>query len=178
MKKNSYIILKYEKAKAIQKMLGLSDEQFLKVLNGRGYLTTERVSLGKDILMRVGTYIDEKDAEAKFNLEIPFRTGVSGLYDTIKKRHEYGLNDSENNYFAEKKEAELRKLDEDMPRRLYLIRTYKEYLSSTLHMNLRIRKNLAINELYINNVVNGTNIRDIYKKEPETEMVEEIQMYC
>ncbi len=154
-------------------MLGLTDEQFLNVLNGKGYLITERLSLGQDILLRVGTYVDEKDATTKFNLEIPLKTGISSLYYAVKKRNEYGLNDSECNYFMKITETELRKYNEDIPRRLYLIKTYKEYLACTLHATQRIQRNLALNELYINNVVNGNDIRSIYKKESKSEMLEQ-----
>lgn len=174
MKRNQYIILKYERAGTVQKMLGLTDEQFLNVLEGKGYLTTERLSIGPDVLLRVGTYIDEKDAVTKFNLAIPLGIGIGGLYNAIKKRHEYGLNDSENNYFTKTTETELKKYDEDISRRLYLIKTYKEYLSVSSCMNLRIRRNLALNDLYVNNVANNRDIREMFRKEQEDKPVEDM----
>lgn len=173
--KKKYMILKYEKARTVQKMLGLTDEEFLNILTGNGYLTTERLSLGKDVLLRVGTYVDKKDAVAKFELNIPLGIGLGGIYEATKIRHEYGLNGSENNYFMEITESELKKRDEDIARKLYLIKTYRNYISTSTHMNPRILKNLALNELYITNAINGSDIRDMYKKEPEYKTTEVMQ---
>lgn len=167
MREKKYIILNYKKTKSIQKMLNLTDEQLQNVLSGKGYLTIERLSLGNDVLLRVGTYINEDDAENKFNFNMPLGSGITGLYEVIKKRHEYGLNDSEDNYFIKKTESEIKKSDDNASMRLYLIRTYKEYLRSTNSKNRRIQKNLALNELYICNAVNGKDIRGKYKAKTE-----------
>ena len=43
MKNDTYMILNYNKVERIKQILGLSDEQFKKVLTGEGYLITEKI---------------------------------------------------------------------------------------------------------------------------------------
>lgn len=105
MKNDTYMILNYDKVERIKQILGLSDEQFKKVLTGEGYLITEKISLGDDDeWMRVGTFIDEVNARAikKSAFRLPLGVGITGIYEALKKRREYGLNDDEMNYFTEK----------------------------------------------------------------------------
>lgn len=160
MKNDTYMILNYDKVEHIKKILGLSDEQFKKVLKGEGYLTTEKMSIGNDEWMRVGTFIDGKDVRsAKKNaLQFPLGIGITGIYEALKKRREYGLNDDEMNYFTEKSENELKSLGDDIAHKVYLVKNYREYIKSFRGANNRIKKCLALNELYINNRVNGRNI--------------------
>lgn len=171
MKNDTYMILNYDKVERIKQILGLSDEQFKKVLTGEGYLITEKISLGNDDeWMRVGTFIDEVNARAikKSAFRLPLGIGITGIYEALKKRREYGLNDDEMNYFTEKSESELRSFGDDIAHRAYLVKNYREYIKSFMGANNRIKKCLALNELYINNRVNG---RDICKEPGENAML-------
>ena len=97
MKNDTYMILNYDKVERIKEILGLSDEQFKKILTGEGYLTTEKINIGDDELMRVGTFIDEANTRAmkKSAFWLPLGVGITGIYEALKKRREYGLNDDE-----------------------------------------------------------------------------------
>ena len=86
MKNDTYMILNYDKVERIKQILGLSDEQFKKVLTGEGYLITEKISLGDDDeWMRVGTFIDEVNARAikKRAFRLPLGVGITGNYEAL-----------------------------------------------------------------------------------------------
>lgn len=179
MKNDTYMILNYDKVERIKEILGLSDEQFKKILTGEGYLTTEKINIGDDELMRVGTFIDEANTRAmkKSAFRLPLGVGITGIYEALKKRREYGLNDDEMNYFTEKSENELRSFGDDIAHKAYLVKNYREYIKSFMGANNRIKKCLALNELYINNRVNG---RDLYKG-PDKDTMLDAEMeaaYC
>ena len=163
--KKTYMILNYDKAKSVRKMLGLTDEQFINIIKGDGFLTTERVSLGKDILMRIGSYIDGKEIDSYLKLDIPFGIGINGLYVAVKKRHEYGLNDDEKNYFISVSKDELVKKYNYSRSNLTLLDVYTECFAFTLvKSNNRCKaESIALYELDINNIVNGKDIMEIYK---------------
>ena len=170
------MILNYDKVERIKQILGLSDEQFKKVLTGEGYLITEKISLGDDDeWIRVGTFIDEADTRAmkKSAFRLPLGVGITGIYEALKKRREYGLNDNEMNYFTEKSENELRSFGDDIAH----VKNYREYIKSFRGANNRIKKCLALNELYINNRVNG---RALYKgPDKDTMIAAEMEVaYC
>ena len=180
MKNDTYMILNYDKVERIKQILGLSDEQFKKVLTGEGYLITEKISLGDDDeWIRVGTFIDEADTRAmkKSAFRLPLGVGITGIYEALKKRREYGLNDNEMNYFTEKSENELRSFGDDIAHKAYLVKNYREYIKSFRGANNRIKKCLALNELYINNRVNG---RALYKgPDKDTMIAAEMEVaYC
>ena len=48
MKNDTYMILNYDKVERIKEILGLSDEQFKKILTGEGYLKTDKINIGDD----------------------------------------------------------------------------------------------------------------------------------
>lgn len=179
MKNDTYMILNYDKVERIKQILGLSDEQFKKVLTGEGYLTTEKINIGDDEWMRVGTFIDKADTRPmkKSTVRFPLGVGITGIYEALKKRREYGLNDNEMNYFTEKSESELRSFGDDIAHKAYLVKNYREYIKSFRGANNRIKKCLALNELYINNRVNG---RDLYKGPDKDTMLDaEMEVaYC
>lgn len=170
MNNNTYMILNYDKVERIKQILGLSDEQLKKVLKGEGYLTTEKISLGENEWMSVGTFIDETNAIPikKSKFQLPLGIGITGIYEVLKKLREYGLNDDEMNYFTEKSENELRSFGDDIAHKAYLIKNYREYIKTFKDANNRIKKCLALNELYINNRVNG---RDLCEEQGKDTML-------